>query len=152
MGVVEAEAEVFVVDDDQDVREALVELFSREGYQVRAFASAEQAWGAIHRGGRPAAIVLDLWLPGMSGRQFIAQLRASAHAAIPVVVLSGSGWTEQIECGGDDFLRKPIEGRAAVRAVDRLIARGGGSGIPTTATANPAAASRARPPGSHRPR
>lgn len=123
MGVVEPAREVFVVDVDLAVGEALVELFSVEGCEVRTFASAEQAWEAIQRGARPAAIVLDVWLPGMSGRQFVARLRASAYAAIPVVVLSGSGWTEQAECGGDEVLRKPIEGRTVVRAVDRLVER-----------------------------
>src|SRR5262249_51801834 len=106
---------------------ALVELLSVEGYHVRAFPSAEQAWDAIERGTRPGAIVLDIWLPGMSGRQFVARLRGSAYAAIPVVVLSGSGWTERVECGGDEVLRKPIEGRAVVRTVDRLVARGAAS-------------------------
>lgn len=147
MGVAESVREVFVVDDDLGVHDALVELLSVEGYHVRAFLSAEQAWDVIERGARPGVIVLDIWLPGMSGREFVARLRASAYAAIPVVVVSGSGWTERVECGGDEVLRKPIEGRTVVRTVDWLVARGPAS---ASAAVNPPSQP-ARPVGSQRP-
>jgi DNA-binding response OmpR family regulator len=140
MGVVDAGTEIFIVDDDPDVRRVLMEIFSSEGYRARAFATAELAWRAIELGAGPAAIVLDVWLPGMSGRQFVARLRGSAHAAIPVVVLSGSGWTESTECGGDDVLRKPVEGATVVHAVDRVVARNRGDNRPM-----PRAASRPGP-------
>lgn len=118
---------VLIVDDDPAVCAALVELLSVEGYEVRTAASAEKAWEAIHRArARPAAIVLDVWLPGMSGREFVTQLRASPHAAIPVVVLSGAGWTEMADCDGDAVLRKPVEGATVVRVVDDLVLRGRG--------------------------
>jgi CheY-like chemotaxis protein len=115
----------FIVDDDAAVRQGLVELLVMEGYRTRAYAKGEEAWRAINGGAQPAAIVLDLWLPDMSGREFLERLRASARSAIPVVVVSGSGWMERIDCDANAVFRKPFDISELVRAVDRLAARSG---------------------------
>ena len=143
MGAVEPGTEIFIVDDDASVREVLVDLFSIEGYRTRALRSGEQAWHAINCGARPAGIVLDLWLPGMSGGEFIERLRASGNSAIPIVVLSGAGWSERMECEADAAFRKPVEASELVRAVDRLVVRAAGSrmmGRPVRKTARSAGA------------
>lgn len=131
----------FIVDDDVSVREVLVNLFAMEGYRTRELARGAQVWHAINGGARPAAIVLDLWLPDMSDREVIGQMRASAHRTVPVVVVvSGSAWSERLDCDADAAFRNPVEGSDLVRAVDRLVARSPASR--TTARAVP---SRARP-------
>jgi CheY-like chemotaxis protein len=117
--------EIFIVDDDASVREVLADLFGMEGYWVRTFSHGEQAWQAIASGARPAVIISDLWLPDMSGRQLIERLRASVYHAIPVVVVSGSGWSERFDCGADTVFRKPVEVDELMSAVDRLVARSG---------------------------
>ena len=69
---------ILVVDDDEEVREAIAELLTIEGYEVRTVPSANAApWAELARGGNTAAIVSDLWMPGMSGGEFVRTLRAS---------------------------------------------------------------------------
>jgi len=125
MGLVEPGTVVFVVDDDCEVRQSIAELLTMEGYEPRPFPTADAAWTAMTIGGtRPASIILDLWLTGMSSSEFIRRLRASRQASVPVLVLSGARSAEQIEADVDAVMQKPIESCALVRAIDKLICAG----------------------------
>jgi len=79
---------VLVVEDHQDMREALVEILRLEGYQVSWAADGRQALGEakVHR---PDVILLDLMMPEMNGWQFMTeQLKDPDLAAVPVIVMS----------------------------------------------------------------
>ncbi|HMF40418.1 MAG TPA: response regulator [Polyangia bacterium] len=115
---------VMVIDDDADMRNSTAELLTIEGYDARAIASAEAAWTALEQGTEPAAIILDLWLRDMSGGEFIRRLRASRHAAVPVLVLSGTRSTEALELDVDAISHKPIEATALASAVDKVVRLG----------------------------
>jgi DNA-binding response OmpR family regulator len=120
---------VFVIDDDTDVRQSVVDLLIIEGYDARGLSRAEAAWFEISRGAQPAAIVLDLWLPGaMSSGELVQRLRASRSAPVPILVLSGSRAVEQLEADVDAIIQKPIEATALVRALDRLVRRSAKTG------------------------
>lgn len=80
---------LLVVEDDADVREAMSDVLRDAGYQVRPAPDGDAAMEALRGGLRPAAILLDLMMPGMNGYEFRARQRADpAIADIPVIVLS----------------------------------------------------------------
>jgi CheY-like chemotaxis protein len=112
---------VLVVNDEDAVRDDLADLLSMEGYVIEVVPSAAAAWTVLAHGARPAAIVLDLWLRGMSGGELVRRLRASEHADIPVLILSGSHSRNGLAHDADGFEVKPVKGTALVRAVDRLV-------------------------------
>jgi CheY-like chemotaxis protein len=79
---------VLVVEDDRDMREALVEVLRLEGYEVDAASDGAQGL-ALSRLRRPDVILLDLMMPIMSGWEFRAtQVGDPRIAGIPVIVMS----------------------------------------------------------------
>lgn len=79
---------VLVIEDHDDMRDALVEILRLEGYQVSWASDGRQALGEakLHR---PDVILLDLMMPEMNGWQFRAeQVRDPRLASVPVVVMS----------------------------------------------------------------
>jgi CheY-like chemotaxis protein len=83
---------VLLVEDDDDIRLALVEALRDEGIAVRAAANGADALQDLRHGSPPCLIVLDLMMPVMDGWQFRdKQLEDPTLAAIPVVVLTADG-------------------------------------------------------------
>ena len=83
------EPTVFVVDDDEAVRESLRFLLSTLHYQVRAFATAEDFLEAISSD-QAGCVVLDINLPGMSGFELQARLE-ERRIGLPVIFITGKG-------------------------------------------------------------
>ncbi|HSN92342.1 MAG TPA: response regulator [Anaeromyxobacteraceae bacterium] len=107
-------APVLVVDDDTDIREAVAEVLSEEGYQVLGAGDGEEALTKC-RAYHPSVVLLDLMMPGMNGWEFRAeQKRDPELAGIPVVVLTALEPRVAIDAEG--FIRKPFE-------VDELLAQ-----------------------------
>jgi two-component system response regulator MprA len=79
---------VFVVDDDASLVESITDVLTDEGYRVEGFTDPEEALARLRAGGRPAALMLDLLMPGMSGDEFLAALAADG-VDVPVLLLSG---------------------------------------------------------------
>ena len=97
---------ILVVDDDTDAREVLCAVLELEGYRTTAAAGGGEALDLLARIAPPALILLDLMMPGMSGLEVVAALRADAAlASIPVVFVSAA---PEITAGGARFLRKPV--------------------------------------------
>jgi CheY-like chemotaxis protein len=83
---------LMIVDDDDDLRDALADVMTAQGYEVAAFADARAALTALEEGVTPFVIMLDLMMPGMSGWEFrAAQLENPTFALIPVVVVTAAG-------------------------------------------------------------
>lgn len=104
-------APVLVVEDDADVREAMVTLLELEGYAAVGAADGQQAFDLIRGGVRPSIILLDLGMPVMDGRQFReAQLRDEKLAVIPVVVFSARPDAEEVATSlhAVAALKKPV--------------------------------------------
>src|SRR5881394_1924712 len=82
------EGRVLVVDDEPMVRETLGQLLSDEGYVVDLAVDGKTALDKVHHA-RPDAILLDLMMPGMNGRQFLQALRDDPrYATVPVLIMT----------------------------------------------------------------
>jgi FixJ family two-component response regulator len=119
------EPTVFVVDDDEAVREALSMMLRAAGRTVEAFASAEDF---IERGGatRRGCLVLDVRMPGMSGLELQDWL-VRRNAMLPIVFLTGHGdipmSVRAMKAGAVDFLTKPFRDQDMLDAVTQAIER-----------------------------
>ncbi len=114
-------APVLVVDDETDIRDAVSEVLSEEGYEV---ASASDGIEALKkaRALRPSVVLLDLMMPRMNGWEFCAARRRDPElAAIPVIVLSALGRVSGLDCAG--YIQKPFDLEQLVTAVRRYAAR-----------------------------
>src|ERR687887_2598729 len=121
---------ILVVEDDRAVHRALKRLFEPEGYSVDA-AFDGQSGLEVFRNTPPSAVVLDLRLPGMPGRDVCREIKQAAPA-VPVIVLSAASDVMDkvllLELGADDYVTKPFSPRellARVRAALRRTARSG---------------------------
>ena len=119
---------ILVVEDDPAVQRALRRLFEAEGYSVFTAADGKDAV-EMFRGNVPSAVVLDLRLPGMSGREVCGELKQHTPA-VPIIVLSAASDVSDkvllLELGADDYVTKPFSPRellARVRAALRRTSR-----------------------------
>jgi len=103
---------VLLVEDDFDLRDALIPVLEYDGHQVVGAANGREALEQLRSGQRPSLILLDLMMPEMDGSQFRAeQLRDPELASIPVVVVSADAYAEQKAAvlGAVACLRKPVD-------------------------------------------
>jgi CheY-like chemotaxis protein len=111
---------ILVVDDDDDIREAIVMLLELDGYQVLGAGDGLQALDEIRGRGRPNMILLDLRMPRMNGEELAATLHADPTlAAVPIVVLSGDTNAADVASaiGARALLRKPVDLSTLLAAV-----------------------------------
>jgi FixJ family two-component response regulator len=121
----EAEAIVFVVDDDPSMRKALTNLFRSVGLRAEVFGSARE----LLESELPevaSCLVLDIRLPGPSGLDFQAEL-AKANIQIPIIFMTGHGdipmTVKAMKAGAVDFLTKPFRDQDMLDAVTIAIER-----------------------------
>src|SRR5690348_3494839 len=112
---------VFVIDDDESVRDAVTNLLEAINIRAQAFASTE----AFFRRGRPdtsCCLVLDLQLPGTTGLQFQQHLHR-ARIEIPIVFITAYGdiptAMRAVKAGAIEFLTKPFQKEDLLSAVYR---------------------------------
>jgi CheY-like chemotaxis protein len=119
---------ILVVDDDADCRESLQLVLEDAGYAVVVAADGCEALQALETGPRPAAILLDLMMPVMDGRECLAEIkRRPAVAAIPVIIVSAWGKQAQGVDAAQGFLDKPVGLVPLLELIEHHVARGGGS-------------------------
>jgi CheY-like chemotaxis protein len=120
-----------LVEDDFDVREALVETLRDRGYAVESASDGEQAMQLLRAGTRPGLILLDLMMPRMSGSEFrMAQLMDPALASLPVVLLSADGRMEEkaVALKVEGAIRKPIDLDELFSVIERVRSAGAATG------------------------
>ena len=120
-----AKAAVFVVDDDESVREALGGLLRSAGYAVETFASAQE-FLARPPADLPGCLVLDVGLPDLSGLD-LQQRMADMNREIPIVFITGRGdvptSVRAMKAGAVEFLTKPFGERDLLDAIGQAIDR-----------------------------
>lgn len=101
---------VFVVDDDQAIREGISDLVEGMGLEVQCFASAEE-FEQSYKSGRPDCLLLDVRMRGMSGMELLTKL-AKENTPIPTIIVTGHGdiamAVEALNTGAVDFIEKPF--------------------------------------------
>jgi CheY-like chemotaxis protein len=120
---------LMIIDDDDDLRQALTLIMSTYGYDVAAFGDARGALGALENGTEPFLILLDLMMAGMSGWEFrAAQLRNSRISSIPVVVLTAANTLTDggNTLSGVEIIPKPFALDSLLAVVERHAAAGAG--------------------------
>ena len=117
---------VFVVDDDDAVRDALVKLLGVDGLDARGFASA-QAFLASLTPDLAGCLVLDVCLPDIDGLE-LQRVLAERGVDLPIVFLTGHGdipmSSRAFRAGAFDFLEKPVRGDRFLAIVRAALARG----------------------------
>jgi FixJ family two-component response regulator len=117
---------VFVVDDDDSVRESVCRLLRSADLTVEAFASAQDFLAAFSRREVPSCLVLDVFLPGLSGLGLQARL-AEMPAQPAIVFLTGHGdipmSVRAIKAGALEFFTKPFDPEKLLAGVRNAIER-----------------------------
>lgn len=120
-----ANAPVFVVDDDADIRDSLKMLLEASGYPAQVFESAA-TFLASQAPSTLGCLVVDVQMPGMNGIELQKELNAR-HSPLQVVVMTGHGEisiaVEAMKTGAVDFLEKPFEDTVLLKSVEGAIAR-----------------------------
>ena len=118
-----ADKTVFIVDDDEAVRESLSWLISSVGFKVEVFASA-QAFLDAYQSGRPGCLVADVRMPGMSGLELQKHLAAQS-ICLPVIVVTGHGDVQMavraMKDGVFDFIEKPFNDQVMLDLVNKAV-------------------------------
>jgi FixJ family two-component response regulator len=116
---------VYVVDDDESVRDAVRRLIASIGLRVETFGSTREFLSS-KRGNAPACLVLDVRLPDVSGLEFQRDL-AAANFHIPIIFITGHAdipmTVRAMKAGAVEFLTKPFRGQELLDAVQDAIAK-----------------------------
>lgn len=112
---------VAIVDDEDAVRRALGRLLRSSGIEAQVFSSGETFLESLARR-RPDCVVLDLHMPGVTGFDVQARMKASGYL-VPVIVITGHDTAESRDrvraLGAAAYLRKPVGARVLLDAIGR---------------------------------
>ncbi len=121
----DADAIVFVVDDDPSIREAVKSLISLAGLRVETFGTAQEFLRS-ERPDLPGCVVLDVELPGLSGLDLQREL--AAHGIkLPIIFITGYGdipmSVRAMKAGAMEFLTKPFRDQDLLDAIQQALER-----------------------------
>ena len=116
---------VFVIDDDESIREALKSLIRSVGLSVETFASA-QVFLQSSRPDVPSCLILDVRMPGLSGLDLQRDL-TEANIHIPIIFITGHGdipmSVRAMKAGAVEFLTKPFRDQDLLDAIQQALDR-----------------------------
>lgn len=114
---------IFVVDDDGEVRDAVRAVLEDDGKIVEDFAACEE-FLAGWRPGREGCLVIDAYLPGMSGLELLRRMKDAGHH-LPAIMITGNSdvaiAVEAMKAGASDFIEKPISRGELLVCVERAL-------------------------------
>lgn len=123
---------ILIVEDDANILLGLEEILRAEDFEVAVCNSGDKAMAAADKH-RPALIVLDVMLPGLSGYEVCKQLRAKKNTT-PVLMLTAKGQEMDkvigLELGADDYVTKPFGVRELLARIHALLRRATTKGAP----------------------
>src|SRR5258708_3356081 len=116
---------VLVIDDDQPVRQILVDLLEDDGYKVKSALNGDDALKMLDAAPLPDALIVDLMMPDMDGQEFIerGRVRLGRNHFPPSLLLTAAlhGEVTANLIGVEDFLPKPFEQNVLLEHVWSLI-------------------------------
>ena len=120
-----ASVRILLIEDDEDVRRSTMQALNLAGFEVEPFGSAEIA--RAHIGfGAPVIVVCDVRLPGLSGTEWLPQIR-TIDAELPVVLITGHGHVpmavQAMREGAYDFIEKPFTSERLLAVVRHAVER-----------------------------
>lgn len=135
------ERRIAVVDDEDDLREAVVEYLSLNGYLVAGHARAAD-FRLAHEAEPVDLVILDIAMPGEDGLSLARWLRARGHSGIIFATASATSIDRIVglEMGADDYVVKPYELRELLARVRSVLRRMPADAAPAAAPASPAGA------------
>ncbi len=123
MSLIPKKGTVFVVDDDEAVRDSLQWLLEGKDYRVRCYDSAEN-FLARYDAREVACLVVDIRMTGMSGLELQDKL-LEIHSPLPIVFITGHGdvpmAVNSMKKGAMDFIQKPFDEVALVNLIERML-------------------------------
>lgn len=115
---------ILVVDDNDALRENISEALSLEGYEVEAVASGHLALEALARDPLPSVLLVDMMMPGMTGPELLAAVRASPRlAGLRVALVTGQVPAREA-LPVDAVLGKPFGVADLLEVIERLLSQG----------------------------
>jgi len=122
------EAPILLVDDDEDIREALADVLGDKGFNVLTAANGLDGLRLLRSTGpRPAVILLDLMMPVMDGYTFLAEKRADpALASIPVAIITAGNNVDRTRVDDSRVITKPFKIQHLVNVIEQLRSNAGG--------------------------
>jgi FixJ family two-component response regulator len=116
---------VYIVDDDQSIRDALLELFLSLGTEAAAFDSSASFLSSFDLR-RPGCVLLDIRMPGLSGLALQTHLDGLG-SRMPIIIMTGYGdvsmSVKAMKAGAVDFLEKPFRDQDLIEAVAAALAK-----------------------------
>lgn len=116
---------IFIVDDDEAVRDSLALLLDSAGHKVEAFETATRALKKCEQI-RPACIVTDIRMPEMDGLEFQKHLSAR-HISVPVIVITGHAdvplAVRAMKAGAVDFIEKPFVDDVILTSIESALSK-----------------------------
>jgi two-component system response regulator FixJ len=118
---------IFIVDDDDAVRDSLTALFDAAGFVVESYATG-QAFLDTHRSDRTGCLLLDVNMPDMNGLEVLHKLASLDIGDLGVIIITGHGdipmAVQSIKAGAADFIEKPFDDRAIIDRVHQVLSQG----------------------------
>ncbi|MBC8525748.1 MAG: sigma-54-dependent Fis family transcriptional regulator [Candidatus Cloacimonetes bacterium] len=113
---------ILVVDDNKDLLENMVELFTENGYKTYKAEDGETALEIINKH-TPDAVILDMKLPGIDGWQVLERVKQDIENGMIVIIMTAYGEVEDavkaIKMGAYDFIEKPFDNNVMLLTVER---------------------------------
>lgn len=108
---------ILVVEDDDDIRNAIVDLLETEGYSTESAVNGKDALDKLAIIPKPCLVLLDMMMPIMNGREFLDRVMKDSHLApLPVLIVSAVADKTNTE-GSVGFLKKPIDIEVVLKVV-----------------------------------
>lgn len=118
---------ILIVEDDNDINHMLCELLHNQGYETSSAFSGTEALLYIERE-TPAAVILDLMLPGMTGEELLARIK-EIDEGISVIISSAKDdvhtRVELLRAGADDYVVKPFDTEELLARLEAVLRRNG---------------------------
>jgi type IV pilus assembly protein PilB len=119
---------ILVIDDDEEARVMMSSLLERDGFEVLEAEDGHRALDLLKDDHDFKLVVLDLAMPGLSGREVLDRIRGSVEtAALPVLIRTGTGShtleAELLEAGADDYVEKSVDATRFMARVHAVVRR-----------------------------